>query len=98
MLLKKQGFKISHYVDLFDAGPHMYAPTEKIHAVESSHEAIVQTLEPVEGPVAILSNTRLDFRATLAPIKIEDNHATLPPETAEVLKIVPGDVIRYYFP
>ena len=95
-MLEKQGFKRSHYVDLFDAGPHLFAPTEEIHAIQASREATLHSLHPNEGPLALIANTRLDYRATIAPLFIKDGQATLHPNAASALQITPGDSIRYY--
>lgn len=98
-LLEKQGFKMSHYVDLFDAGPHVYAHTEEIHAVKESQEGVVKELhsETRDSPLAIIANTRLDYRATCAPLLVENNRVTFHAAVASALQIRVGDLVRYYF-
>jgi len=97
-LLEKQGFKISHYLDLFDGGPHMYAPTDDIHAVRESKEARILAFRPAisQGSYAIISNAQLDYRATFAPLLIEDNHIICQSDVASVLQVSTGSLVRYY--
>lgn len=98
-LLEKQGFKMSHYLDIFDGGPHIYAPTDEIQAVKMSHEVPILELrtEMESAPLAILSNTHLDFRTTLSPLILENNQAIFPPAAASALQVDLGSPIRYYF-
>jgi len=98
-MLEKQGFKMSHYFDLFDGGPHVYSPTDEIHAVRESREIVIDSLKPhlQQNKHAFICNTRLEFRATLAPLFIENGRAVLHPEVAAQLLVQPGDTIRYYF-
>jgi arginine N-succinyltransferase len=97
-LLEKEGFKSSHYLDLFDGGPHMYAPTEEIGAIKNSKEVTLDRLdaEMSLNASAIIANTRLDYRATYAPILVEGDRAILHPEVAAALQVEIGDSIRYY--
>lgn len=98
-LLEKQGFKVSHYIDLFDAGPHLYAHTDEIDVIRSSHKGILANLrsEITNAPLALIANNRLDFRATCAPIRVENQQISLHPDAAAVLEIKIDDPIRYYF-
>ncbi len=95
-LLYKQGFKMSHYVDLFDAGPHLYAPTDQIDAVRHSITTTAHIKHHTASTWAILCNTHLNFRATLAPLSIEADHVLIDPQLADALEITSGAPLRYY--
>lgn len=96
-ILFHQGFKPSHYIDIFDAGPHLFAPTDEIDAIRSSKTAPATIRSQLGATLStFLANTRLDFRATLAQIALEGNQAILHPETAHALQVNEGDLIRYY--
>jgi arginine N-succinyltransferase len=98
-ILSHQGFKKSSYLDIFDAGPHLFAPTHAIHAVATSKLAQVCAItSPQHRPQEVLiSNTRLDFRATQASILIEEQRGViLQPDVAKTLQVDVGDTIRYY--
>ncbi len=96
-ILEKQGFKKSSYIDLFDGGPHLFAPTDTIHAVSTSSVAIVRELRSPtdETNQALISNMRLQFRATLAPVLLEEGHITFHPDVARALEVEIGDSVRY---
>jgi arginine N-succinyltransferase len=97
-LLEKQGFKTSHYLDLFDGGPHLYAHTDEIHAVVTSKESVVNNLvtQIDNENIAIVANTHLKFRATLSSIILEKGGVTIPKEAASALNVNLGSPIRYY--
>ena len=96
-ILEKQGFKKSPYVDIFDAGPHLFAPTDTIVAVCASSVATVKELRslPDGKDQALISTMRLQFRATLAPILLEDGQITFHPDVGKALEIERGDAVRY---
>ncbi len=96
-LLEQQGFEFSGYIDLFDGGPHMYAPTHEILAVQKCQTAIVKAIEKtIETPKTVLiSNQQDDFRATFASLLGTDHSVSLSEETADLLNVSTGDKIRY---
>lgn len=96
--LEKQGFRLSHYLDIFDAGPHVFAPTDEIDAVRSSRLGVVKELkETSEGSqIAIVSNERMGFRACQAHIVVEEGAVILDREALQALEVDIGDAIRYY--
>lgn len=97
-ILEKQGFQKSAYVDIFDAGPHLFSPTDAIHAVAASTVATVHELRSpfTAANKAIVSNARIHFRATLASILIEEQGVVLHPDVARTLQVELGDSVRYY--
>lgn len=97
-ILEKQGFRSCHYMDLFDGGPYLYAHTEEIHAVKESKTVLISALrsEINTETHALVSNTHLDFRATFAPLLLEEDQAILQPAVASALQVEKGDPIRYY--
>lgn len=98
MLLEKQGFKQSGYLDIFDAGPHLYAPTDEIAAVRESKRAPIRELRSsLESEKrAVVANTRIDFRACLSPILLEEGRIALPISVGKTLNVDVGDEIIYY--
>lgn len=97
-LLENQGFKKSHYVDIFDAGPHLFAHTEDINAVKNSLLGKVAKIADKisDGQRALVSNTHLDFRGAIASIKIEGKEVEIDRELAKALKLDVGLPVRYY--
>lgn len=96
-ILLQIGFKVSHYIDIFDAGPHLFAKTDEILPVKKSNLAVVQELRSeLKGKQAILSNEKLNFRATSDTILIEEDRVILSIKAGSALQVKPGDQIRYF--
>lgn len=97
-LLEQEGFAFGGQVDIFDGGPLMRAKTDKIRSVEYSATATLTDVMPsVEGPgLFIISNERLDFRATLGALDLRP-HGTiaLPRDVVLALNLRLGDTVRY---
>lgn len=95
ILLEKEGFSISPYCDLFDAGPHFYAARDAIRAVKESQlkPARIQKIDKLED--YLICNDRLDFRATIAPALELNGELAINQQTASLLGIREGDNLRY---
>jgi arginine N-succinyltransferase len=92
-MLEEEGFTSGDYVDIFDGGPTMYAPTDAIRSVRESRELVLADVqEEVKGPGMLLAGGALaGFRACRGSVRIaRDGSATLARETAALLGIGPG--------
>jgi len=100
-LLLKEGFEYDDQVDIFDAGPTVAARLDKIRTVDESVKTSVAEIitDPIQSEEYIISNTKLDFRACLGPIKKNDDGTiSLGKEIAELLNVTKGDDIRFVTP
>jgi len=97
-LLEKQGFQASEYLDIFDGGPHFYAPTDEVGVINKSRLATVRELRSklTSKSKAIVANTKIDFRACISPILIEEDRVTLPIQMGTALNVDVGEEIIYY--
>lgn len=96
-LLEKEGFRNRGYVDIFDAGPTVECALENIRCVRDSQSLAVVVGDVVGGEEQLLSNGRIaHFRACVAKVNISINRkeVTLSRETANLLKVSDGDMIR----
>ena len=96
-ILLREGFRYNGYVDIFDAGPTIEAPRDQIRTLSGSHVRIVQTIiDEVRSNRFILSNTQLDYRATISEVVCNDQDETciISYETARTLQVKCGDSIR----
>lgn len=96
-ILMREGFRYNNYVDIFDAGPTIEAPTHSIQTVKSSRIMIVRNLsDKVSSKKFLLSNTKLDFRATISEVIFNDidGSCIISKETAKLLNISSGDCVR----
>ncbi len=95
LLLEKEGFQLSSYCDIFDAGPHMYASRDSIHTVKHSKCATLR-IHPINKlDDYLISNTKKAFRATVAPLQILGDEIVLDSQTAALLDAHEGDTLRY---
>jgi len=99
-LLRSEGFASMGEIDIFDAGPLVQAEVGQIRTVRQARTAAVREVGsnggPAAGPVCLLSNASLDFRACLGtPSEFPDSAVGLAPALAEALQLRPGDRLSY---
>ncbi|MFN3198260.1 MAG: arginine N-succinyltransferase [Bradymonadia bacterium] len=106
-LVEDEGFAFDDQVDIFDAGPLMAAPIEKIRAIRKSKVARVRSIvrQVPDETTWLIANTRdQDFRACaghLAVIPPESEgpwQVDLPRDVALALGLRLGDEVRYVAP
>jgi arginine N-succinyltransferase len=93
-MLEREGFQFDCYIDIFDGGPTMIAPTDQIRTIRESRELVLGAVaDEVEGPSEMFAAGRLEgFRACCGNVGIaKDGEVTLSRNTAEMLDIAPGD-------
>ena len=96
-ILLKEGFRYNNYIDIFDAGPTIEAPIGEIKTINRSRLMVITSIsDEVSSHEYLLSNTQLDFRATIAYILFnqQDNTCIISKETAALLKVGCGDNLR----
>ncbi len=95
-MLLKEGFYYSNYVDIFDAGPILEATCADIRTIKTCQLAtIVDIVDNTNQVLYMISNTQLNFRATVGAIAIEQNGVTINQETADLLQVNRGDAVRF---
>ena len=94
-LLEEEGFTASAEVDIFDAGPLVSAPRASLRTVREVRHWTLDQAGPrstASDPLHLISNQRLDFRATVAPLPTAPGGpCALPPAIAQALHLAPGD-------
>ncbi len=96
-ILMEEGFTHEGYVDLFDGGPTLQAERARIITVRGSKRAEVSAVRQVKGDKKfMICNTRLgDLRFVCDHLKENtDGTATITPETAKLLVLGKGDLLR----
>lgn len=105
-LLKKEGFTSHGYIDIFEAGSMVECELSKIKSVRKSKKHKINNISLSTNLAAkstdksnlyLLSNAKLDFRACIAHLDIDEKtkELSLSPATAEVLGVHVKDQIRY---
>ena len=95
-MLENEGFQFDCYVDIFDGGPTMIAPTDQIRTVREAREMIVGGVaDEVAGPHLMVASGRLtDFAACYANVEVSaDGGVTITRKAAEMIGVGPGDTV-----
>lgn len=94
-LLEQEGFRYQYYIDIFDGGPTVEAPTAEVRSIRKSQRLPVRIGTPPPGPRQLLGNDGLfDFRCLLAEVAPARDHITLDAATAAVLGVRDGEPAR----
>jgi len=99
VMLEKQGFKYTGYVDIFDGGPTMIAERDQVRTVKDSKLAKVSEItELPEGtPKFMLTNDKfVDFRAAIGRVvEATDGTLHITPRLASRANVSVGDTVRF---
>ncbi|HEX9955452.1 MAG TPA: arginine N-succinyltransferase [Allosphingosinicella sp.] len=93
-MLEREGFSFDCYIDIFDGGPTMIAPTDQVRTVRDSRDMMLAGVaDEVEGQNMMLAAGRLSgFAAVCSNVRMEpEGGATISRSAAEALGIRPGD-------
>ena len=96
-ILEREGFETNSYIDLFDAGPTLYARTANIRSIARSQTASVREQAQIDARGHyLLSNDALhDFRAIVAQLDYQpDQPLSLTPALCAALKVSDGSTVR----
>jgi arginine N-succinyltransferase len=97
-MLEAEGFRFDNYLDIFDGGPTMTAPTDQIAAIRSTREAVVTAIssDADSGESCLIATGLLaDFRAAWGRVATTAEGATIDAQVAQLLGLQPGDTISY---
>jgi arginine N-succinyltransferase len=93
-MLEREGFSFDCYIDIFDGGPTMIAPTDQVRTVRDSRDLLlVGVADDVEGQNMMLAAGHLSgFAAVCSNVRLEpEGGATISRSAAEALGLWPGD-------
>lgn len=95
-MLKAEGFSYQGYVDIFDAGPAIEAPTEKIRAIADSQNLVLAIGTPGDDaePYLIHNRKREECRITAAPARVAAGSLVVDAQTAKRLRLSAGASVR----
>ena len=98
IMLEKQGFKYTGYVDIFDGGPTLIAERSQIRTVRESQCAPLARIEdlPEGTPKFLTTNERFEgFRAGIGRLEPGADGVRISPRLAAGLGVKAGDVLRF---
>ena len=96
-ILEREGFETNSYIDLFDAGPTLYARTVNIRSIARSQTATVRQQAQIDarGRYLVSNDALHGFRAIVAELDYQpDQPLSLTPALCTALKVTDGSTIR----
>jgi arginine N-succinyltransferase len=94
-MLEEEGFVYDRYVDIFDGGPTVTAPTDRIRTVrESTTETVCEINHGGRTKMLLAAGRLKDFRACSASVKrLPRKGIGIDAATAELLEVGVGDEV-----
>jgi arginine N-succinyltransferase len=94
-MLESEGFVYDRYIDIFDGGPTVVAPTDRIRTLRQSALETVREIGDTGSHNMLIAAGRLDdFRACFASVRGGSGDGlTLDREAAELLEVGEGDQV-----
>jgi arginine N-succinyltransferase len=94
-MLEQEGFVFDRYIDIFDGGPTVTAPTDQIRTIRESHSDKIGEIGDGGTLKMLVATGRLnDFRACCASVKkLSKQGIRIDEEAAELLEVEVGDSV-----
>jgi len=97
-ILKQEGFAFTGMVDIFEAGPIVSCLRDQLRLVRTSQQMpVISCTENNDGPpdhLVATSGENRPFRCCGTPLTLTPTGVGLPEETAAVLDVSTGDLVR----
>lgn len=97
--LQNEGFAYNHFVDIFDAGPHVICHTKNLRTTKHSFLApLTEVMKELQAPphLVVKANAAEEFCACITPLATTDSGALiLPANAAKTLNVEIGTTLRY---
>jgi len=94
-MLENEGLRYNGYVDIFDGGPTMIAPTDEVKSVKESEERKISSADLDQGERTILATGRLStFRSCYGARELnKDGSISIDSLSADVLDVKAGETV-----
>jgi arginine N-succinyltransferase len=93
-MLEHEGFVFDRYIDIFDGGPTVLAPTDQIRTIRESRTDAVAEIGGDGGTKMLVAAGRLkDFRVCCASVRKLEKGIGIDQESAELLEVEAGDEV-----
>jgi arginine N-succinyltransferase len=92
-MLETEGFTFDRYIDIFDGGPTVIAPTDRIRTVrESTYEEVCEIGDSGKQKMLVAKGKLKDFVACCASVrKVGRRGVAIDQQTADLLEVQVGD-------
>lgn len=93
-MLENEGYSYNGYVDLFDGGPTMTAPTDKVAAIADAAELEIVATDLKEGEKSLVACGHLgEFRCCYSARELRDGGIAIDGDAAKALGVSAGDKV-----
>jgi arginine N-succinyltransferase len=93
-MLEEEGFVYDRYVDIFDGGPTVIAPTDHIRTVrESTYDTVCEIADGARTRMLIATGELQEFRACCGSVKLIKKGVCIDRQSAELLEVGIGDQV-----
>jgi arginine N-succinyltransferase len=94
-MLEQEGFIFDRYIDIFDGGPTVTAPTDQIRTIREARSETIAEIGDGGTMKSLVASGRLkDFRACCASVKrVPRKGVGIDREAAELLEVEIGDTV-----
>lgn len=94
-MLENEGLRYSGYVDIFDGGPTMVAPTNDVKSIKESEQRKISSTDLEQGERGIIATGKLSsFRSCYGARELnEDGTISIDSLAADILDVTTGDKV-----
>lgn len=93
-MLENEGFAYQGYVDIFDGGPTMLAPTDKVRSIAGAHDGAVENISLEKGEKALIATGRMqNFRCCYGARELRGDGVAIDAQAADLLGVSKGDQV-----
>ena len=93
-MLEQEGFAYEGYLDIFDGGPTMIAPTDRVRSIAAARQSTVIATDCAKGDKVLLAAGRLSaFRACYGVCSPVEGGITIDAMAADLLEVTAGDSV-----
>lgn len=95
-MLEEENFVFANYIDVFDGGPTLIAPTAEIRTIAEAQQSPIVAIHDLEGDVQLLAFGRgADFRACYGVVSAAETGVVLATEAARLLGATCGNILLH---
>ncbi len=94
-LLKREGFRYDNVIDIFDAGPLMYANIDDIASVQAIHHLPLANDGEADSQVIAANTDWQHFRVMLTEAQVGDEQIYIPAEQRQALELQDTDSLAF---
>jgi len=93
-MLENEGFSYQGYVDIFDGGPTMLAPTDRVRSIADAHQGPLESTTLDKGEKALIGAGRMkNFRCCYGARELRGDAVAIDAQAADLLQVSEGEQV-----